>query len=135
MSDLQMLIAGAGPTGLVLALWLNRLGSACASSTRRRNPGPRRAPWWSTHGRSSSTARSGSRRRWSIRDWRSRSQTCGSGAGRPPASASARWAQGLSPFPYLLIFPQDEHERLLIDRLGEDGDHGRAPDRAPRLRG
>ena len=28
---------------------------------------------------------------------------------------------GLSPFPYALIFPQDEHERLLIDRLAQAG--------------
>ena len=28
---------------------------------------------------------------------------------------------GLSPFPFALIFPQDEHERLLIDRLTEQG--------------
>src|SRR5260370_38914227 len=28
---------------------------------------------------------------------------------------------GLSPFPYALIFPQDEHERLLIDCLAEAG--------------
>jgi 2-polyprenyl-6-methoxyphenol hydroxylase-like FAD-dependent oxidoreductase len=28
---------------------------------------------------------------------------------------------GLSPFPYALIFPQDEHERLLIERLGAAG--------------
>jgi 2-polyprenyl-6-methoxyphenol hydroxylase-like FAD-dependent oxidoreductase len=28
---------------------------------------------------------------------------------------------GLSPFPYALIFPQDEHERLLIDRLKAAG--------------
>ena len=28
---------------------------------------------------------------------------------------------GLSPFPYALVFPQDEHERLLIDRLAEAG--------------
>ena len=28
---------------------------------------------------------------------------------------------GLSPFPYAIIFPQDEHERLLIERLGEAG--------------
>src|SRR5207247_7870509 len=27
----------------------------------------------------------------------------------------------LSPFPYALIYPQDEHERLLIDRLAEAG--------------
>jgi 2-polyprenyl-6-methoxyphenol hydroxylase-like FAD-dependent oxidoreductase len=28
---------------------------------------------------------------------------------------------GLSPFPYALVYPQDEHERLLIDRLAEAG--------------
>ena len=29
--------------------------------------------------------------------------------------------QGLSPFPYMLIFPQDQHERLLIERLADAG--------------
>src|SRR4051812_24485870 len=29
--------------------------------------------------------------------------------------------EGLSPFPYALIYPQDEHERLLIERLAEAG--------------
>ena len=29
--------------------------------------------------------------------------------------------QGVSPFPYALIFPQDEHERLLINHLGKNG--------------
>src|SRR4030095_961719 len=28
---------------------------------------------------------------------------------------------GISPFPYALIYPQDEHERLLIDRLAQVG--------------
>jgi 2-polyprenyl-6-methoxyphenol hydroxylase-like FAD-dependent oxidoreductase len=28
---------------------------------------------------------------------------------------------GLSPFPYALIFPQDEHERVLIERLADAG--------------
>src|SRR5439155_25987832 len=55
-------------------------------------------------------------------------------AGRPMAAANL-WAAGkhvaravlgdigaaISPFPYALIFPQDEHERLLIDRLAEAG--------------
>ena len=36
-------------------------------------------------------------------------------------SAFGAMGQGLSPFPYLVIFPQDEHERLLIDRLSETG--------------
>ena len=29
--------------------------------------------------------------------------------------------EGISPFPYALVFPQDEHERLLIDRLADAG--------------
>jgi len=29
--------------------------------------------------------------------------------------------ENLSPFPYALIYPQDEHERLLMDRLAEAG--------------
>jgi 2-polyprenyl-6-methoxyphenol hydroxylase-like FAD-dependent oxidoreductase len=28
---------------------------------------------------------------------------------------------GISPFPYALLFPQDEHERLLVERLGAAG--------------
>ena len=36
-------------------------------------------------------------------------------------SSSEIWAADLSPFPYALIYPQDEHERLLIDRLAEAG--------------
>jgi 2-polyprenyl-6-methoxyphenol hydroxylase-like FAD-dependent oxidoreductase len=28
---------------------------------------------------------------------------------------------GISPYPFALVYPQDEHERLLIDRLAELG--------------
>ena len=37
---------------------------------------------------------------------------------------------GLSPFPYALIYPQDEHERLLIERLGRGRRGRRARDGA-----
>ena len=43
-------------------------------------------------------------------------------AGRQVAHAVLRdIGAGISPFPFALIFPQDEHERLLIDRLREAG--------------
>src|SRR5205814_3930666 len=29
--------------------------------------------------------------------------------------------EGISPYPFLLMFPQDEHERLLIERLEAEG--------------
>jgi 2-polyprenyl-6-methoxyphenol hydroxylase-like FAD-dependent oxidoreductase len=45
----------------------------------------------------------------------------GGGGGAPPRARIDEMGRGLSPFPYLLIYPQDEHERLLIDRLAAAG--------------
>ena len=43
-------------------------------------------------------------------------------AGRRVAHAVlGEMGSGISPFPYALIYPQDEHERFLIDRLREAG--------------
>jgi 2-polyprenyl-6-methoxyphenol hydroxylase-like FAD-dependent oxidoreductase len=39
MSDTQILIIGAGPTGLVLAVWLNRLGVRLRIIDRTAEPG------------------------------------------------------------------------------------------------
>ena len=39
----------------------------------------------------------------------------GRAASAPRAASSATSARGLSPYPFVLIYPQDEHERLLID--------------------
>jgi 2-polyprenyl-6-methoxyphenol hydroxylase-like FAD-dependent oxidoreductase len=39
MSDTQVLINGAGPTGLVLALWLNRLGIRVRIVDKAAEPG------------------------------------------------------------------------------------------------
>ena len=54
----QVLIVGAGPTGLVLALWLTKLGVGVASSTRPPSPEPPRAPWPCRRERWSCTASS-----------------------------------------------------------------------------
>src|SRR5262249_23964604 len=43
-------------------------------------------------------------------------------AGRPVERAVlGAMGAGISPYPYFFIFPQDEHERLLIDRLSDAG--------------
>jgi 2-polyprenyl-6-methoxyphenol hydroxylase-like FAD-dependent oxidoreductase len=43
-------------------------------------------------------------------------------AGRRAAHAVlGAMGEGLSPFPYALVFPQDEHERLLVDCLAQAG--------------
>ena len=43
MSDSQVLINGAGPTGLVLALWLSRLGVRVRIVDKVAEPGTSRA--------------------------------------------------------------------------------------------
>src|SRR5438128_501388 len=119
--DTDVLIVGAGPTGLVLALWLTRLGVRVRIVDKTAEPG--------------TTSRALAVQARTLELYR---QIGLAGAlvergGR--AAAANLWVAGkrvghavfgdlgagLSPFPYLLIFPQDEHERLLIDRLAEAG--------------
>ena len=61
MNRIPVLIVGAGPTGLVLALWLTRRALRFASSTRRRRRGRRHAPSACRRARSSCTGRWASR--------------------------------------------------------------------------
>ena len=53
-----------------------------------------------------------------------RGSTGGAAAGRGRKAARivlGDMGAGVSPYPYMLIFPQDEHERFLIGRLRENG--------------
>ena len=52
----DVLIVGAGPTGLVLALWLTRLGVPVRIIDKTVEPARPRGPWRSRPGPSSSTA-------------------------------------------------------------------------------
>jgi 2-polyprenyl-6-methoxyphenol hydroxylase-like FAD-dependent oxidoreductase len=67
------------------------------------------------------TARSASRMRSSHLEGRRLPQIFGWLASKWHAPSSATWASVSARSPYALIFPQDEHERLLIDRLSEVG--------------
>jgi 2-polyprenyl-6-methoxyphenol hydroxylase-like FAD-dependent oxidoreductase len=117
--DTDVLIVGAGPTGLVLALWLTRLGVRVRIVDRTEEPG--------------TTSRAVAVQARTLELYRqvgladavvARGRKAGAAnlwvAGKPVAHAVfGDMGAGLSPFPYALIFPQDEHERLLIDRLAE----------------
>ena len=59
--------------------------------------------------------------RSSLADARWAPSISGRTAGRSRTPFSRDIGAGISPFPFALIFPQDEHERLLIDRLREAG--------------
>jgi 2-polyprenyl-6-methoxyphenol hydroxylase-like FAD-dependent oxidoreductase len=121
MSAPEVLIVGAGPTGLVLALWLNRLGVRLRIVDRAARPGTtsralgvqaRTLEFYRQVGLSDEVVERGlefaAANLW-VR-------------GRKAARAAfGEMGRGLSPFPYILIFPQDEHEQFLIERLAERG--------------
>jgi 2-polyprenyl-6-methoxyphenol hydroxylase-like FAD-dependent oxidoreductase len=121
MSETQVLIIGAGPTGLVLALWLTRLGVRVRIVDKTADPGTtsraivvhaRTLEFYQQIGLANEVVRQG-REFVAANLW-----VKGCLAGRVGFGAMG---QGLSPFPYMLVYPQDEHERLLIQRLEQAG--------------
>src|SRR2546428_5204798 len=122
-TDTDVLITGAGPTGLVLALWLARMGVRVRIVDKTAEPGTtsralavqaRTLELYSQVGLAAPVVERG-RKVLAVNLWV---------AGKQAAHAVlGEMGAGLSPFPYALIFPQDEHERLLIDRLADAGVH------------
>jgi len=116
-----VLIVGAGPTGLVLALWLTRLGVRVRIIDKAAEPGTtsralavqsRTLELYRPLGLASTVVERGVRV-VAVNFW--------VGAARVARAVFGDGGVGLSPFPYAIIFPQDEHERLLIERLREAG--------------
>jgi 2-polyprenyl-6-methoxyphenol hydroxylase-like FAD-dependent oxidoreductase len=117
----DVLIVGAGPTGLVLGLWLTRLGIRVRIIDKTAEPGTtsraivvqaRTLELYRQIGLADAVVARG-RKMAAINLWV---------AGKPVAHVVfGDMGANISPFPYALIYPQDEHERLLIDRLAEAG--------------
>ena len=131
MSRCEVLIVGAGPTGLALALWLTRLGVGLRIIDRTSEPGTtsralavqaRTLELYRQVGLTDRLLGSGHRVP-AINLW-----VKGEHAARMPFENVGK---GLTPYPFLEIFPQDEHERLLIARLAE---YGVTVERATELR-
>ena len=115
--DTEVLIVGAGPTGLVLGLWLTRLGVRVRIVDKTSEPGTtsralavqaRTLEFYNQIGLAEAVIERG-RKATAANLWVS-----GEKEGH---IVFGDMGKGLSPFPYALIFPQDEHERLLIERL------------------
>jgi 2-polyprenyl-6-methoxyphenol hydroxylase-like FAD-dependent oxidoreductase len=119
--DTEILIVGAGPTGLVLALWLARLNVRLRIVDKTAVPGTtsralavqaRTLEFYDQIGLADAVIEQG-RPMGAVNLWV---------AGRKTAHAVlGAIGHGLSPFPYALILSQDEHERLLIRRLADAG--------------
>jgi len=115
----DVLIAGAGPTGLVLALWLAKLGVRVRIIDKVAEPGTtsralavqaRTLEFYQQIGLARTVVERGHKvpalNLWSRSKQAARAELQNLG-------------EGLTPFSFLMIYPQDEHERLLIDRLRE----------------
>src|ERR1700737_2519429 len=117
MRQCDVLIIGAGPTGLVLALWLTRLGVRGRIIDKTAEPG--------------TTSRALAVQARTLELYRQLDLADAVVAkghqvpavnlwvkGEPKAQISlAAMGSGLTPYPFMQIFPQDRHERLLIERL------------------
>src|SRR5438876_11931547 len=117
--DTDVLIAGAGPTGLVLALWLTRLGVRVRIVDKTAEPGTtsraiavqaRTLELYSQIGIAEEVAARG-RKAVAANLWV---------AGKKVAhTVLGHIGPGPSPFPYSPIFPQHDHKRLLIGCLAQ----------------
>ncbi|MGZ5198671.1 MAG: FAD-dependent monooxygenase [Telluria sp.] len=113
----NVLIAGAGPTGLALALWLTKQGVAVRIIDKSAGPGE--------------ASRALAVQARTLELYRQLDLADAVVAAGHEVPAINLWAQGkhrahlsfgdagadLTPYPFLLIYPQDQHERLLVERL------------------
>lgn len=121
MARSDVLIVGAGPTGLVLALWLTKLGVGVRIIDKTAEAG--------------TTSRAVAVAAHTLELYRQLDLADAVVARGHKVRAANLWVRGeaearvpfaeigedLSPFSFLQIFPQDEHERLLVERLGQLG--------------
>ena len=121
MASSDVLVVGAGPTGLVLALWLTKLGIKVRIIDKTAEPG--------------TTSRALAVQARTLELYRQLDLAEAVVATGHRVTAANFWVQGthkaqfslstsgtaLTPYPFLQIFPQDEHEKLLIARLQELG--------------
>jgi len=117
----DVLIIGAGPTGLVLALWLTKLGVKVRIIDKTAEPG--------------TTSRALAVHAWTLELYRQLDLADFVVEHGNKVPAVNLWVKGepkarlafetvgedLTAYPFLEIFPQDQHERLLIDRLEKLG--------------
>jgi 2-polyprenyl-6-methoxyphenol hydroxylase-like FAD-dependent oxidoreductase len=121
MAETTVLIAGAGPTGLVLALWLTRFGVNVRIIDKTAEPGTtsralgvaaRTLELYRQAGIDGAVVDGGVKVP-AMNLW--------VGGRRAAKLPLQRMGEGMTPFPFVLMYPQDVHERFLIAQLAALG--------------
>ncbi len=117
----DVMIIGAGPTGLVLALWLNAMGVSVRIISKAAGPGTasralavhaRTLELYEQMGLTDAVLAEGHRVR-GVNVW-----VGGERRVRVPLDGLG---EGQTRYPFLYIYPQDRHEELLVSRLEAAG--------------
>ena len=117
----DVLIVGAGPTGLVLANWLARMGVRLRIVDKAAEPGTTSRAL-AVHARTLELYRQLDLTAAVIERGQKVPAVNLWVRGKREAQVSfADFAGDLTPYPFVQMFPQDEHERLLIERLKSFG--------------
>src|ERR1044071_240266 len=115
--DAQVLIVGAGPTGLLLAIYLTHFGIRVRLVDAAAEPGTTSRALV-VHARTLELYRQlGLDEPVLQRALRMEEANLWVSARRVGRIVFGEMGRGLNPYPYAYIYPQDEHERMLIHRL------------------
>ncbi len=118
---MPVLIVGAGPTGLVLALWLTKAGVPVRIVDKNATPAlesralaiaARTLEYYDQLGIAARVIAAGAPFH-GANVWNER--------GRAAHVSFGDIGGGISPYPFALVYPQNEHERLLVDELERAG--------------
>ncbi|MGZ5103883.1 MAG: FAD-dependent monooxygenase [Usitatibacter sp.] len=121
MSGAQVLVAGAGPTGLALALWLTKLGVRVRIVDKTAEPGTTSRALV-VHARIlEQYDQIGIAREIVAQGIPMAAANVWIAGRRVARAAFGEIGRGISPFPFALVYPQDAHERFLVGKLAELG--------------
>ena len=121
MNRSDVLIIGAGPTGLVLALWLSKLGVRVRILDKTSAPGTTSRAL-AVQARTLELYRQLDLADTVVRNGHKVAAANFWVKGKPVAQLPlTRIGEGLTPYSFIEIFPQDQHERLLLERLEDYG--------------
>ena len=123
--ETPVLIAGAGPTGLNLALSLARRGVPCRLISEGQGPGEhsramivqaRTLEFYDQYGFADELVSEGI-----VMEAAHLREAAGDSSHEALTFSFKDLGEGLSPFPFALAYPQDDHERFLLRKLDELG--------------